>query len=162
MKEKVFDFLQQSGIAYEVSEHPAVYNMEEMAQLGLDKLGTIPKNLFVRDGKGRQHFLHGILSVGRFHNDLKALGEKLGVKKLSFASAERLQQYLGVTAGCVSPFGVLNDTQNAVTVIFDSKLAGLPKLGVHPNVHNATVWLSFEDLCKAIQKAGNTIQIIEI
>ncbi len=160
MKEKVFDFLQQSGIAYEVSEHPAVYTMEEMAQLGLDKLGTIPKNLFVRDGKGRQHFL--ITAAADTHIDLKALGEKLGVKKLSFASAERLQQYLGVTAGCVSPFGVLNDTQNAVTVIFDSKLAGLPKLGVHPNVHNATVWLSFEDLCKAIQKAGNTIQIIEI
>lgn len=160
MKEKVFDFLQQSGIAYEVSEHPAVYTMEEMEQLGLDKLGTIPKNLFVRDGKGRQHFL--ITAAADTHIDLKALGEKLGVKKLSFASAERLQQYLGVTAGCVSPFGVLNDTQNAVTVIFDSKLAGLPKLGVHPNVHNATVWLSFEDLCKAIQKAGNTIQIIEI
>lgn len=160
MKEKVFDFLQQSGIAYEVSEHPAVYTMEEMAQLGLDKLGTIPKNLFVRDSKGRQHFL--ITAAADTHIDLKALGEKLGVKKLSFASAERLQQYLGVTAGCVSPFGVLNDTQNAVTVIFDSKLAGLPKLGVHPNVHNATVWLSFEDLCKAIQKAGNTIQIIEI
>lgn len=160
MKEKVFDFLQQSGIAYEVSEHPAVYTMEEMAQLGLDKLGIIPKNLFVRDGKGRQHFL--ITAAADTHIDLKALGEKLGVKKLSFASAERLQQYLGVTAGCVSPFGVLNDTQNAVTVIFDSKLAGLPKLGVHPNVHNATVWLSFEDLCKAIQKAGNTIQIIEI
>lgn len=160
MKEKVFDFLQQSGIAYEVSEHPAVYTMEEMAQLGLDKLGTIPKNLFVRDGKGRQHFL--ITAAADTHIDLKALGEKLGVKKLSFASAERLQQYLGVTAGCVSPFGVLNDTQNAVTVIFDSKLAGLPKLGVHPNVHSATIWLSFEDLCKAIQKAGNTIQIIEI
>lgn len=160
MKEKVFDFLQQSGIAYEVSEHPAVYTMEEMEQLGLDKLGTIPKNLFVRDGKGRQHFL--ITAAADTHIDLKALGEKLGVKKLSFASAERLQQYLGVTAGCVSPFGVLNDTQNAVTVIFDSKLAGLPKLGVHPNIHNATVWLSFEDLCKAIQKAGNTIQIIEI
>lgn len=160
MKEKVFDFLLQSGIAYEVSEHPAVYTMEEMAQLGLDKLGIIPKNLFVRDGKGRQHFL--ITAAADTHIDLKALGEKLGVKKLSFASAERLQQYLGVTAGCVSPFGVLNDTQNAVTVIFDSKLAGLPKLGVHPNVHNATVWLSFEDLCKAIQKAGNTIQIIEI
>ena len=160
MKEKVFDFLQQSGIAYEVSEHPAVYTMEEMEQLGLDKLGTIPKNLFVRDGKGRQHFL--ITAAADTHIDLKALGEKLGVKKLSFASAERLQQYLGVTAGCVSPFGVLNDTQNAVTVIFDSKLAGLLKLGVHPNVHNATVWLSFENLCKAIQKAGNTIQVIEI
>ena len=160
MKEKVFDFLQGAAIAFEITEHPAVYTMAEMAQVGLDRLGTIPKNLFVRDGKGRQHFL--ITAAADTHIDLKALGETLGVKKLSFASAERLQQYLGITAGCVSPFGVLNDTENAVTVIFDSKLSGLPKLGVHPNVHNATVWLSFDDLCKAIQAAGNRIQIIEI
>ena len=160
MKQKVFDFLQQKDIPYEVTEHPAVYTMEEMALVGLDKLGPIPKNLFVRDGKGRQHFL--ITAAADTHIDLKVLGEKLGVKKLSFASAERLQQYLGITAGCVSPFGVLNDTEHAVTVIFDSKLAGLHKLGVHPNVHNATAWLSFADLCEAIQTAGNKVQIIDI
>lgn len=160
MKKKVFDFLQQAGISYEVTEHPAVYTMEEMAQVGLDKLGPIPKNLFVRDGKGRQHFL--ITAAADTQIDLKALGEKLGVKKLSFASAERLQQYLGITAGCVSPLGILNDAEHAVTVVFDSKLEGLPKLGVHPNVHNATVWLSFADLCKVIQSAGNPVQIIEI
>ena len=160
MKQKVFDFLQHLDISYEVTEHPAVYTMEEMVQVGLDKLGPIPKNLFVRDGKGRQHFL--ITAAADTHIDLKALGEKLGAKKLSFASAERLQQYLGITAGCVSPFGVLNNTDHTVTVIFDSKLVGLPKLGVHPNVHSATVWLSFEDLCKAIQSTGNPVQIIEI
>ena len=160
MKEQVFSFLKNAGISYEVTEHPAVYTMEAMAELGLDKLGTVPKNLFLRDGKGKQHFLVTA------HNDtcvnLKELGEKLGVKKLGLASADRLMQYLGVTAGCVSPFGVLGDKDHAVTVIFDEKLVDLPKVGVHPNVHTATLWLSFHDLVKAVELAGNSIQIMQI
>ena len=160
MKEKVLSFLGQAQIPFEVSSHAAVYTMDEMETLGLDRLGPIPKNLFVRDGKGRQHFL--VTAAKDTAIDLKKLGELLGVKKLSFASAERLETYLGVTAGCVSPFGVLNDAENAVTVVFDSKLVGLPKLGVHPNVHDATVWLCFEDLCKAIRLAGNQVQILDL
>lgn len=159
MKQKVFDFLRQTGIAYELTEHPAVYTMEDPAVLELSKLGPIPKNLFLKDGKGRQHFL--VTAAADTQIDLKILGEKLGVKKLGFASADRLAQYLGVTAGCVSPFGLLNDSENAVTVVLDSKLTGLTKLGVHPNVHDATVWLSFEDLQRAILATGHQVQILE-
>ena len=160
MKETVFRFLTQHNISFESMEHPAVYTMAEMDQLGLDQLGVIPKNLFVKDGKGRQHFI--ITAAANTQIDLKSLGEKLGVKKLSLASAERLHTYLGVTAGCVSPFGVLNDQDHVVTVVFDSKLQGLDKIGVHPNVHNATVWLSFQDLSSAVQLTGNAVQILEL
>ena len=160
MKEKVLAFLTQAHIPFEVTQHPAVYTMAQMEALGLDRLGPIPKNLFVRDGKGRQHFL--ITAAKDTPIDLKELGDKLGVKKLSFASAERLQTYLGVTAGCVSPFGVLNDCQNAVTVVFDSALADLPKIGVHPNKNDSTIWISFQELYNAIQLAGNPVRIVDL
>ena len=93
--------------------------------------------------------------------NLKELGEKLQAKKLGFASADRLMEHLGVCAGSVSPFGILNDANHAVTVIFDSTLVGVSQLGVHPNDNTATVWLSFEDLQKAVCAAGNKIQIIK-
>ena len=160
MKQKVFDFLNSAGIPYTVTEHPAVYTMAEMEAQGLDKLGTVPKNLFIRDGKGKQHFL--VTAAHTTQVDLKELGQKLGAKKLSLASADRLQTYLGVTPGCVSPFGVINDEGHCVTVVFDSKLTSSSKLGVHPNVHDATVWLSFEDLNAAVKLAGNPVVILEI
>ena len=160
MKEHVFSFLQQAQIPFAVTEHAPVYSMADMEALGLDREGPIAKNLFIRDGKGKQHFL--ITASNDTTIDLKALGEKLGAKKLGFASADRLETYLGVTAGCVSPFGVLNDSSNTVTVVFDSKLAGLPKIGVHPNVHNTTVWISFHDLCKAMELAGNEVRIVDL
>ena len=160
MKQKVFDFLDAAEISYTVAEHPAVYTMAEMEEQGLDKLGTIPKNLFIRDGKGKQHFI--VTAAMETQVDLKELGQKLEAKKLGLASADRLQTYLGVTPGCVSPFGVLNDDSNSVTVVFDSKLVSADKVGVHPNVHDATVLLSFEDLYKVVKLAGNPVVVLEI
>ena len=82
--------------------------------------------------------------------------------KLSFASAERLQKYLGVSTGSVSPMGVLNDADHAVEVILDQKLQGQPKLGVHPNENTTTIWLSFSNLQKALKKAGNDVKIMKL
>ena len=159
MRQKVLDFLKNENIPFEMTEHDPVYTMEDMEKIGLDKLGTICKNLFIRDAKGKRHFLVTA------HNDtlinLKELGISLDAGKVSFASAERLEKYLGVTAGCVSPFGVLNDEEHVVTVVIDKKLVGNPRLGVHPNEHNATLWLSYEDLIASINKIGNEILVAE-
>ena len=160
MKDKVISFLNEAGIPFRITEHPAVYTMADMQALELQRLGTIPKNLFIKDGKGKRHFI--VTACMDTQIDLKALSEKLDAKKLGLASAERLEKYLGVSAGCVSPLGVINDRENAVTVIFDSKLQGLDRLGVHPNVHDATLWLSFGDLKRAVELAGNEAQILDL
>lgn len=160
MRQKVLEFLENEHIKYEITEHEPVYTMEDMERIGLDKLGTICKNLFIRDAKGKRHFL--ITAHNDTRINLKELGESLGAGKVSFASAERLEKYLGVTAGCVSPFGVLNDAEHVVTVVLDKKLVGNPRLGVHPNEHNATIWLSYEDLIAAINKIGNEVTVVEL
>ena len=46
--------------------------------------------------------------------DLKTLGRQLGAGNLSFASEDRLEKYLGLKQGSVSPFGLMNDTEHAV------------------------------------------------
>lgn len=159
MKQKVYDFLNSQNIKYEVTDHAAVYTMEEMQAEGLDKLGTICKNLFIRDQKGKKHFL--ITADDATRINLKEVGTKLEAGKVSFASAERLEKYLGVTTGCVSPLGILNDEDHAVTVVLDKKLVGLERLGVHPNDNTSTLFISFDDLVKAIEAIGNNYIIID-
>ena len=56
-KQKVYDALDKLNIKYEVVEHEPVYTMEVMDRLGLPKKGTLCKNLFLRDSKGKRHFL---------------------------------------------------------------------------------------------------------
>lgn len=160
MKQAVYDFLDQENIAYDVTDHEPVYTMEDMEKAGLPEKGTICKNMFIRDQKGKRHWL--IVADNDTQVDLKALGEKIGAGKVSFASADRLKKHLGLEAGCVSPFGVLNNEDHMVTVVLDKSLEGKDRLGVHPNAHDATLWISFKDLVKAIEKIGNDVEVVSM
>jgi Ala-tRNA(Pro) deacylase len=159
-QQKVFDRLKALGIPYEVVQHPAVFSIEEMDSLGVDFNGEICKNLFLRDAKGRRHFL--VVLQKDKKADLKNLAQQLESTALSFASPERLFKYLGLHKGEVTPLGVLNDTEHAVEVFFDEDLAGLPRLGVHPNDNTATVMISYENLIKVIERNGHTVRTVRI
>ena len=160
VRQKVFDHLEKMGIPYEVMQHPAVYTIDEMNELGIGAQGEVLKNLFLRDDKKKRFFLVVL------RNDKKAnldeLHTKLGSRKLSFASEEYLSRYLGLEKGSVSPFGILNDDDRAVEVVVDKDLLSLARIGVHPNENTATVWISFQDLQRVIQEHGNDVIPIEI
>lgn len=159
-REKVFARLEELGVSYEVTEHPAVFTIGEMDALGLTAKGEVCKNLFLRDAKGRRHFL--VVVPGEAHADLRALAEQLESSKLSFASAERLEKYLGLKQGEVTPLGVLNDADAAVEVVFDRGLERFPCLGVHPNDNTATVWLSLADILRVVEGNGNEIRWVTL
>lgn len=159
-QEKVFEKLNELNIKYEVMNHPAVFTIEEMDALNITNQGDVCKNLFLRDEKGKRHFLV-VLDKDK-KADLKSIQKQLGSTRLSFASAERLDKYLKLQKGEVTPLGVINDEECAVEVVFDNDLVGKTKLGVHPNDNTATVWISFEDLKKVIDQNGNKIKYLTI
>ena len=148
----VLKLLEERGIQYELVDHPAAYTIEEMDKLALPHAGAVVKNLFLRDPKGRRFFL--VTLPGEKRADLKALGEQLGVK-LSFASEERLGEKLGLEKGAVTPFGILNDGEHRVEVLFDQDIQAMPLMGVHPNENIATVFLAPADLAGLIRAQGN-------
>lgn len=156
----VWDTLEREGIPYRVIEHEAVYTVEAMDQLNLPQYGTIVKNLFLRDNKGKRHFL--LCMPESCTIDLKSLRTVLGTTNLSFASAERMEKYLGVSPGSVSPFGILNDDGRCVEVVFDESLRGNESVGVHPNENTATVFLRFEDLLRVVESHGNQVSVIAL
>ena len=155
LKKEVYQFLQENKIFFDAKEHEPVFTMEDMNRLGLTEKGIVCKNLFLRDAKGKNHFLVCVPEDKKV--DLKTFHEKVGSTKVSFASAERLQKYLGVQQGCVSPLGILNDEERNVTVVFDDDLKRQSEIGIHPNDNTATIWLSFKDLCQIIRDHGNPL-----
>lgn len=159
-KEKVLGRLKELEIVYELAEHMAVFTIEEMAATGIERMGEICKNLFLRDAKGRNHYL--VLIPGHKQADLSLICEKLGSSKLGFASEERLMRYLGLTRGAVTPFGLINDTEKAVTVVLDRELEKRPRLGFHPNVNTATVFLSYADLMRFFEACGNPVVVFDM
>ena len=93
--------------------------------------------------------------------DLKFFAKKYNVRRLSFASEEKLMEILGLIPGAVTPFGILNDKNCIVKVFLDKEFVnGL--IGIHPNDNTATVWLKTNDLVNILKEHGNIINIVEI
>lgn len=156
-KQEIKAFLEEKKIPFTWVEHKAVYTIDEMEELGLESMDEIAKNLFLRDQKGKRHFL--VVIKGEKQVNLKELGEKLGTR-LSFASEERLEKYMGLKKGSVTPLGVLNDENCAVEVFFDEDFCKLEKIGVHPNENTASVYLSPDDLLNIVREHGNALEIV--
>lgn len=159
-RKTILDWLDAQGAAYELVEHPAAYDMEDIAAFGVDTHGEVAKNLFLRDSKkGKRHFL--VCVSGQARVDLALLGERLG-ERLSFASEERLEKYLRLKKGEVTPLGLYFDDEKAVEVFMDRRLASLGRVGVHPADNTATVFLSFEALVRLVEATGHSVTLIDL
>ena len=160
-KKEIYDFLDSKGIAYEITEHKAVYNMEERAEIDLPYPEDNAKNLFVRDKKKRNFYL--ITVRGDKRVDLKAFRQAHGTKALSFASSDDLLAIMKLEPGSVTPLGLLNDDEIRVEFYLDKSFPeGNARIGRHPNDNTATVWLKIKDLLDLIEEHGNMVHIVEI
>ena len=155
---ELYAYLDGMGISYEVEEHAPVFTIDEMRELGIK--GSVCKNLFLRDAKGRQHFL--VVLPGDRQAVLGARAAARGSSKLSFASEERLMKHLGLTKGSVTPLAVIQDPDHTVQVLLDESLTGMDRLGVHPLVNTATLWISGADLLRFVRSCGNPVKIVSI
>ena len=155
---QVYRYLDSLGISYTRHEHPPVYTVEEAKKYWKDIEGAHTKNLFLRNNKGNRHFL--VVLEQSKSASLDEISSKLEVGKLSFASARRLEKYLGLETGAVSPFGLINDQENQAEVVLDSDLKKYSYVNFHPNVNTATVTLSFEDFIKFLEATGSKIHYI--
>lgn len=159
-KQQIYDYLQENSIWNEITEHKAVYNMADLAEVPCPYPEADAKNLFVRDDKKQNYYL--ITVKGEKRVNLKAFRKAQGTRNLSFASAEDLMEHLRLIPGAVTPLGVLNDETKAVKVYLDQDFLREPGLiGVHPNENTATVWMKTEDLLRVIREHGNEVVIFK-
>lgn len=160
-KQEVYDFLSKNHIEHEITEHAAVYDMEELAQVQLPYPDRDAKNLFVRDDKRRNYYL--ITVRGDKRVNLKDFRRKQSTKPLTFASPEELEEILGLIPGAVTPLGLLNDAGCRVHFYIDRDFwQGSGLIGVHPNDNTATVWLKAEDLVQLLRDHGTAVDIVAL
>lgn len=83
-KKEILSLLNEQGITYHYQTHGAVQTMDDVDSAGVIREGVVLKNLFLKDGKGKKHFL--ICVPETRHTDFKEIGEQIGAKKLGLAS----------------------------------------------------------------------------
>ena len=156
----IYQFLAKNHIEYERYDHPPVFTCEEAERIVPELPAAKTKNLFLREKKGRYHFL---VMVGYEKVvDLKALSNLLGVSSLTLASPERLRRYLVVDPGAVTILGIVNDVNNEVEVILDEDLWSSKAFRCHPLVNTSTLVISKENLERFLDLTGHKIKILNI
>ncbi|RGO23488.1 prolyl-tRNA synthetase associated domain-containing protein [Dorea sp. OM02-2LB] len=158
-KAEIYQYLTGKGISYEVTEHGAVYNMEDLAAMDLPYPDSDAKNLFVRDDKKRNYYL--ITVKGEKRVNLKEFRKAHGLRNLSFALPDDLMAIMGLIPGAVTPLGLLNDEEKKVIFYLDQELED-SLIGVHPNDNTATVWMQSKDLMMLLKEHGTEVHVVEI
>lgn len=148
--------LEQWGIQYQRFDHVALRTVADSKKvqsqfLSSEEGGGHIKNLYLRDHKKRN-----ILLVAEQDKqiDLKALPAVLGTGRLSFGSADRLLENLGVRPGAVTPLSMINGVQHGVQLFLDNDLRKCHKLYVHPLVNDRTLEMGMGGLDLFFQKVG--------
>lgn len=158
-KQETYQYLKDHNIPFEITEHRAVYNMEELDSIDLPYPEGDAKNLFVRDDKKKNYYL--ITVKGDKRVNLKDFRKAHGLRPLSFASPEDLKKYMDLTPGSVTPLGLLNVEEAPITMYLDAEFKD-SIIGIHPNENTATVWLQGDDLVTLLRENGCEVEIVEI
>jgi Ala-tRNA(Pro) deacylase len=131
--------LDRIGVAHATLDHPPVFRVDDGIEIKAAMPGGHTKNLFLKDAKDQ---LWLVTALGETPVDLKALPQAIGSARLSFGSAERLYEALGVRPGSVTPFALVNDPARRVRLVLDAALLCCDPLNFHPLTNDATTAVS--------------------
>lgn len=136
------------GIGFRLFHHVPLRTVADAKEVERDMMtpgetAFLTKNLYLRDRKKRNYLV--TLDQDR-DVDLKALGKALGVGGLSFGSADRLLENLGIRPGAVSPLSMVNGAKAGVTFILDPKAQEADVLFFHPLVNDRTIAITLAEL----------------
>lgn len=157
----IFAVLERLQISYARHDHEPVFTCDEAAR-ALPDIGAAAhtKNLFLRDKKGRRHWL--VVTLCSKAVDLRALAERIGADNLSLGSAERLAARLQITPGAVTALALISDPGHAVELVVDADVWRHDTLCCHPLVNTSTLILSRGDLQRFFEFTGHTPLIVDV
>lgn len=157
---KVLDYLTSNNIEYSWYTHDEAPTIEIARTQWRADGSKHCKNLFFRNHKGNRHYLVVLDCERDLH--IHDLEQRLHQGKLTFASPRRMAQYLGLCPGSVSPFGLINDSENHVHLFIDENLKKEESLSFHPNDNRATVVISQPEFMRYLSMVGNSYEFIEL
>ncbi len=158
--ELVRKYLDELDIEYGFYIHPPLPTIEIAREHWKNVPGTHCKNLFFRNHKGNRHYL--VILDSNCDLNIHDLEKRLKQGKISFASPERMEKWLGIKPGSVSPFGIINDTEHHVRLFIDKNLENADSLAFHPNDNTATIVISKADFIRFLKSRTNEYEFIEL
>ena len=151
-------YLASLGIGFREFRHPPVYTCEEANKYNKEIRGIHSKNLFLKERKGRRFYL--VILPEHKRASMEELG-KIVDEKLKFANDDDLISILGVHAGSVSPFALINDKEHRVKVMIDREVWDSEYVSFHPCINTETFELLGKDFHRYIESLDNDRRVLD-
>lgn len=149
--QKVADKLNELGIEYELVEHPPALTTEQADEFIEGIEGVRTKTMFLTNRKKKNFYL--VIMDDSKRMDMNLFKDIVG-EKVKMASENSLMEKMGLPAGVVSPFGLLNNEDKDIKVYFDKEIMDEERMSFHPNTNEKTIFVTTEDLLKYLDAIG--------
>lgn len=117
LQEMVYESLKKLEISFERVDTDEAISMEDCIEINKKLDIKMVKTLFLCNSKKNKFYLFVTTADKQFKS--KDFSKVLHISRVSFAPPELLENILGVKIGAATVFGILNDKENLVQVVFD-------------------------------------------
>ena len=145
---RVYDFLDDLGIAYARVDHEAAMTMEACVAIDAVLETAMCKNLMLCNRQCTEFYI--LLLPGDKKFKTSVLSKQIGSSRLSFASGEYMEAFLDITPGSLSVLGLMNDHEHRVQLLIDRDVLEGEYIGCHPCINTASLKLRTADLIEKI------------
>jgi len=142
---ELIELLKKENKDIEVHQHEALFTVEDSRELRGSMNGAHSKNLFLKNKKN-EFFLLSCEETDKI--DLKKISKSLKLGNVSFAKQEYLKKYLKIKPGSVSPFALLNDSDNFVNFYLEQNLYESEFVNFHPLINTFTITIKTNKFIK--------------
>ena len=139
--------------AGEICVHMSRFRIDEFASLLPGKFlapAVICKNLFLCNTQKTKFYLLMIRGDKKFKT--KEISSQIHSARLSFAPAEKMEEYLDILLGSVSVLGLMNDKEHQVQLLVDEDVLNAEYVGCHPCVNTSSLRLKTSDIFNTFLK----------
>ena len=142
---RCYDMLDELGMEYWRTDHPdaAAFTMEACRDIDAVLEATVCKNLFLTNRQHTEFYL--LMMPGDKVFKTKELSSQIGSSRLSFASAEEMEEMLDCSPGSSSILGLMNDKDNRVKLLVDEDVLKGEFLGCHPCINTSSLKLRTDE-----------------
>lgn len=144
----IYDKLDELDIEYKRADHEHADTMEDCMLIESVLDAKICKNLFLCNRQKTSFYM--LLMPGDKPFKTKYLTSQLKCARLSFAEADKMQEYLQTFPGSVSALELIFDTENNIQLVIDNDLMKEKYICGHPGINTSTVRLLRDDMLKYV------------
>jgi len=160
-EEQVFESFKKLNISFEKVDNDEAFSMEDCIEIDKKLDVEIRKSIFLCNSKKNTFFLVVIPSTKSL--DVNSLSKKININKLSFASEEYMEKYLGCLPGTACISCLFNDLDDYVIPIIDKEILNTEYFGMNTGINTTHVKIKTEDLInKFIPHTKHKAKIIEL